>query len=415
MYSSKTIAISVWVSLLLAMVTPGCSPHPDNLPNPDAPQTEPDLSPKTDARTIDVDSDLHSLPTLLGNTRLDELGIRFDCYFTCEELFEKFGQASRIWYAHLAKGFQPTSREEMIAGLAQSLPGFMVVADKTSPAVIRIRDARLLNRADYGIDRTRKITFSGPPTELLDWLDKNQADVALSRGGAFRERVFDGRSPLRIRSHDGSIRRLLTAYLPLSDYNRVLWVADSSVENGKLKTEVSFRGMRTGIVPSKKITGFPNATGFASGEVAYYVNAGEQDQIPAAIRFIEEHMQPGASSLQVRWAMLFLGREKAQSGIPVLLRHIDHLYTPWGVVREAYPAVKALAQVGPEGANACLDRLPAEDHPLRQRLLCQVLLDHHGDEKALQALRDQAAKFTDAPVRNRLAGAEAILRDLSKE
>ena len=231
------------------------------------------------------------------------------------------------------------------------------------------------------------------------------------------ERAYDYTTPFRIRNHDGSIRRLLTAYMPLSEYNRVLWDAKSTVEDGKLKTEVSYRGRRTGIKAAgiTKITWFPNATEFASGEPAYYVNEGHPERIPAAIRFIEKHMQPGASRLQVRWAMLYLGREKAQAGIPILLRHIDHLYTPWGVVREAYPAVKALAQVGPEGAKACLEQLPVETHPLRRKLMCQVLLDRQGADEALKTLKAYSAKFTDAAARNRLAEAERLLLDLSKE
>jgi hypothetical protein len=126
-------------------------------------------------------------------------------------------------------------------------------------------------------------------------------------------------------------------------------------------------------------------------------------------------MKPGASRLQVRWAMLFLGREKAQPGIPVLLRHIDHIYTPWGVVREAYPAVKALAQVGPEGATACLGQLPTETNPLRRKLLCQVLLDQQGADKARKTLAAYSAKITDATQRKRLLEAERQLRALDKE
>ena len=348
--------------------------------------------------------------------RLVELGMRFDCYFTCEEFVETLGAAS--WFETLLPStFEPTTRAEMMEGLGAVLPGYMVTADQDSPAVIRIRDGRLTGRADYGLDQTIKASFSGSPVDLLQWLENRQLRVASPNFGIISSigRVNDGTSPLAMRNYDGSIRRMLTAYLPLSNYQRVLWIARSSSETGKLETLVRFGGQRFGKWFRPKTPPYPNTVDFSLSDYACKVNAGRPQQIPAAIRYIEEHLKPGASSLQVRWAMLYLGREKAQAGIPVLLRHIDFLYTPWGVVREAYPAVRALAEVGPEGATACLQRLPHEADPLRRKLLCQVILDQQGAEKARKTLADFAAKVVDAEQRGRLVAAEKVLAGLEKE
>lgn len=353
----RAILFGVCISILFGIGVAGCgqqATEPPLLDRPDHPQ--PALQPQL---MVSEWNSLHKSNATRVELLLPFLGTRFDCYFTIEEMFDTIGSASRIQDAHLPAKFDPASRADMIKALADALPGFTAKTDKVSTAVIRIRDVRLTGQADYGIDRPLKASFSGSPDELLQWLGQKQYSVTNHPIGIVISiaRGVDGRTPLSIRNYDGSVRRLLTAYLPLSNYSRVFWITESSSESGKLETFVRFSGQLSGIWHRPETPPFPNTLDFTLGETAYGINQDRPQQIPAAIRFIEDHLQPGASQLQVRWAMLYLGHEKAQAGIPILLRHIDYLYTPWGVVREAYPAVKALAQVGPEGAKACLGQL----------------------------------------------------------
>ena len=162
---------------------------------------------------------------------------------------------------------------------------------------------------------------------------------------------LDGRTPLRIQGHKGTIRHLLTAYLPLSSYSRLLWLADSSEQNGKLHTQVRFRGS---LHPPKVRLKIKREEDFAAGQLAYVTSLGTKDGTAKAVEFIEKQMGKKEPMPQVRWAMLFLGAEKAKDRIPVLLRHLEYRYSPWGVLGEAHPAVKRLRRSAtPPAMPAC--------------------------------------------------------------
>jgi hypothetical protein len=338
-------------------------------------------------------------PRLLSDLRFAEFGNQFECYFTIEELREE-GQHSRAMGIELPEGFAPSSREDMIKRLAKALPGSTVAADKAVPAVIRITDKQLLKRKDYGLDRDIDLSFKGSPEELLRWLGEKKTGVTVPNGGGFGTiyATLDGRTPLHIQRHKGSVRHLLTAYLPLSNYRRLIWIADSTEKDGKLETRVRFRGGMHNLrkdVPAKEVN-------FSEGHSAYIYNQGTKGGVASAIGFIEKQMKEKEPVPQVRWAILFLGREKAEKGIHILLKHLEYRYTPWGVVGEAHPAVKALAQIGDPACNACVEDLRTEERTPRQRLLAQVLLDSWGLAKARKTLKEERAKTKDEAQRKRL-------------
>lgn len=403
------------ICLMIAVITLRC------LAEDSKPQRKRDhekLATRQEMPPRSVAADVNLPPDQVNHARLEELGLRFDCYFTLELLTTEDGERHSVLGRPLPPRFRPADRTEMVRGLADTLPDFLVEPDRHSPAVLRIRDRRLVGHKEYPLDASIQGDFRGTPSELLHWLDQRNARVAVPLvhplGGGIP--TGDAISSLWIRGHQGTVRQLLTQYLPLSDYRTTLWIAHTVVQEGQLRTLVRYRGQWSKKLPWRKTNFpyFPNAEDFASGMPALHVNAGEPGKVGEAIRFIETEMKRQQPRSQVRWAMLFLGQEKAEAGIPILLKHLDHLYTPWGVIREAYPAVKALARIGPSASRACLRQLQAEDGSLRRRLLCQVLLDQMGSAEAARALKN-AGKDSDAATRHRLADAETVLATLAAE
>ncbi len=123
---------------------------------------------------------------------------------------------------------------------------------------------------------------------------------------------------------------------------------------------------------------------FAFGEIAYRNNPdpdkdkGSINLIHQAAAFIDERLDADRP-LQVRWAMLYLGKRKAEEGIPTLLKHLDYRYTTCGLLEESYPAVRALTQIGKPAAEAAfLELLTQDESPLRSRLLKHVVNSVHG-------------------------------------
>jgi hypothetical protein len=113
--------------------------------------------------------------------------------------------------------------------------------------------------------------------------------------------------------------------------------------------------------------------------------------ISQAITFIDERLHAD-KPLQVRWAMLYLGKRKAKAGVPVLLKYLDYRYTTCGILEESYPAVRALTQIGNPAADAAQDELVGRDQSdLRVRLLTAVVGAVDGPASARKRLEKAQA------------------------
>ena len=224
-----------------------------------------------------------------------------------------------------------------------------------------------------------------------------------------------------------SVRRILSDWLPLSQYSRILWVADTQREDGKWDTAVDHSGQheKGKIDLSYKDqearddvdydSGVPKVNGVISldyGEIAYYNNPDpDKEKVRAnlvnqAITFIDERLKAD-KPLQVRWAMFYLGKRKAKEGVPVLLKYLDYRYTTCGVLEESYPAVRALTQIGQPAADAAFDALVGKDQSdLRVRLLAAVVGAVDGPKPAkdrLEKARSLVPKTTPRKKRLQLA------------
>ena len=77
---------------------------------------------------------------------------------------------------------------------------------------------------------------------------------------------------------------------------------------------------------------------------------------------------------QVRWAMFFLGKHRIYSSTKLIMDHIDYQYTKCPIIKEAYPALRALIDLSSPAADEAVIRMKTERDKLRLELLARVVI-----------------------------------------
>src|SRR5262245_41462028 len=104
---------------------------------------------------------------VLVKVLLDELGKKYDRFFTIEEAWrdgESMGAIESCW---LERSGQSGLQKEL-EHLDQVIPNFTHEVDKRNPNVVHIIDSRLIKQKEYGLSRTvSKIDFKGTGGDLV--------------------------------------------------------------------------------------------------------------------------------------------------------------------------------------------------------------------------------------------------------
>jgi hypothetical protein len=350
---------------------------------------------------------------------------KFDCYFTIENMTKEEGGAW-IW-AYDVKGMgDPSSIDELIERLSANVQGVRVYRSKKNPVIVHIIDDRLDKLKAYPMPECVAIECRGSLDGLLGKIVRKLPNINLHTGSVFGVGggivdMSDSKTKVHVSTSGSSVRRVLTDWLPLSHYNRILWTSVATrVDGGDLDYMVDYPGQigdgKVYVRPRRLKTGgevdaqsgIPLVNGiipFDYGETAYYQIPDLDEEkarvilVNQAVTFIDERLHAD-KPLQVRWAMFYLGKRKAKEGVPVLLKHLDYRYTTCGILEESYPAVRALTQIGQPAADAAFDELVGKDQSdLRVRLLAAVVGAVEGPkpaqdrlEKALTSAKDDAQK-----------------------
>jgi hypothetical protein len=286
------------------------------------------------------------------------MGIELDCYFTLEERRPDEGTSPGALYnRRIAYLNKVSSIDQLVEHLSRELGEFSILRSIENPAVVHIVSKALPEDNSYVMEKVADLSFSGRLSALPNALTASTPQLGLRRFVGDHE-LWDCTTEVKVRARKASVRRILTDWLPLSEYERVLWVAESYARDDMLRTEVLFRG------PMPLEEGLEGVSGvdFELGQVAYrraLALARPQDiekVVAKAVEFIRPRMEVGRTS-QVRWAMLVLGRLHAEMGIEPLIRYIDYQYTTCPLLEETYPAVRALIWMGEPAADAALVEL----------------------------------------------------------
>jgi hypothetical protein len=184
---------------------------------------------------------------------------KLDCYLTTEELVcwytapgvpIRFSSLGTKYLPRARLANAPESVEQFIDLLRQELDDVRVVRDAENPSVIHLVDEPLLKIRSYFMDRDVGLEYSGTLDGMLARLETMYPDLGLttklsqSVGLTTRvvEIVGDKVTLVRIAVKNKPVRHVLTEYLPLKRYQRILWESHTVQKDGKYMSWVVYSG-----------------------------------------------------------------------------------------------------------------------------------------------------------------------------
>ncbi|MDQ2731829.1 MAG: hypothetical protein M3Y56_09240 [Armatimonadota bacterium] len=337
------------------------------------------------------------------------MAYKLDCYFTIEA---DRGADNHIPFFDMTvvpDREDVESVDALVAVLRQQLPAVTVVRSRDNSSVIHLIETSLEQDNSYLLDRKFDFTYSGVlgglPNEIGNRFDGRLREP---RGGAFGEDYNDWDTKVHIISNNTSIRDILTDHVPLTGYWRVLWIAATRPFGGKRETWLQYHG-----VPETRSFFYWNAAShpsgtFADGELAYATEPDSQELNDQAMGFIDARIKE-TKPLQVRWAMLFLGKNKVQQGIPTLLKYLDYQYTTCPLPLDEFPALHAMVDMGKPGADAAMGAVSSETSDLRLQLLCRAVIGVRGLPEARKLIAATILRIPDRAQQKRVRAALATV------
>ena len=182
---------------------------------------------------------------------LSELGGRLDCYFAVESIGRAGSLNNPILDALVnIDASRVQSVDDLVAFLTNEVRivwkdkcianEIRLVTDRVelnNKAIIRIRDAKLLNIVGYSLTNKTSLDYEGNIDGLLNLLSNQDSLIQPQKVNPI------GMGPIRIDvvSHVESsvtnmaVRDLLTSCIPIAGYNRIVW---SSYTDGKAESPV---------------------------------------------------------------------------------------------------------------------------------------------------------------------------------
>ena len=174
---------------------------------------------------------------------LVEIGEKFDCYFTFEEGW-KDGEAANATSSYLIR--RPvvnTNVRQVLAEIAKSVPHVRFEFQQTDHLLVHAIDTRLDAQKEYALSLVvRSIDLVGPPVQLVAELKKQGVPISLQSVFPIgRPLMVDRSTRLNVRASGMTVRKILSDFIPLKGYSRVLWIGTTKLMPGS-ETVVNFNG-----------------------------------------------------------------------------------------------------------------------------------------------------------------------------
>lgn len=292
--------------------------------------------------------------------------VRADCYFTIESAGAATADNPAIETDSL------NNVDSIVKKLNQNYPKFRVVRSKENPLVVHLIDRALPDDETYPLNRKLDLDFNGPLDSLPNAVGEALEDASVSPRIIMAGPIYSMSLPVVISAEEKPVRRLLSDYLPFSQYYRILWRTDARLSNGKWKAFVSYPGYPLNVV-SRRYTVSEPTEPFSEGQIAFIVNRDTKSNVDKAIAYIQSSRKDRLK-YQVRWALLFLGKSKSQDALPVLASNLDFLFADVPVRTEKYPVLQSMQWIGEPAKKFALTELAHEKDELRLELWCEVIL-----------------------------------------
>ncbi|MFH0937703.1 MAG: hypothetical protein V1899_00225 [Planctomycetota bacterium] len=304
---------------------------------------------------------------------LKTIGNTFDVYFSTEEskaaltkehagrIFRINGLRSRLFEfkvepvqincgldEHLRRFSEAT---EMLVSVNPQNSRIYCLRDRGVPA-FSILDKELL---DFHFDGRLSELFRHEAIKVGIWVNAENA-IGHPSGA-------DPITTLQIDAAKTNLRGILSNWLPMSQYERVLWDAFITLD-GTLAT-ISFNRRKQRVENVDELT---------IGRQAFVELVDKRSQmIHKAIDYISM-TDTTLPKNQTRWAMLLLGEYRAVEGIQILIKKLEYQYANVPNIREAFPAVAALIEIGEPSIKPLLTAITYEQKSERFVRLALIII-----------------------------------------
>jgi len=170
------------------------------------------------------------------------LAREYDVFFTIEQSWTT-GEVNNAYTSHqIPRELTRASLLDELQRISSLLPGFQYEIDDKNPRIIHIWDARLREFRSYGLDRTvRNFAMTGKLPDLMAEIARRGIPVAFQTSDVCVSVCWgnDFITVVHVKADQLKVRSLLTDFLPLSNYSRILWRAETERREGAI-TEVKF-------------------------------------------------------------------------------------------------------------------------------------------------------------------------------
>ena len=159
---------------------------------------------------------------------LNDIGAKYDYFFTLEESVNEGGQLKRIESQKIERLTRGSGLKQELDELVRLVPEVTYKIDEANPKIIHLIDTKLSHTKGYALeDRIKEINFSGTVFELVDAIAEKGIRISSRTSvsvGDFSSMDFKTR--VKVTGEGLTVRRALSDYLPLEGRsNRILWVA----------------------------------------------------------------------------------------------------------------------------------------------------------------------------------------------
>ena len=180
-------------------------------------------------------------PKILLKQYLVEEGEKLGCYFTIED--DAKGDTP-VQFSDINVLDQDSDTiDHLVDSLKQQVPNAIFERSIKNPKVIHIVASSLDQDKNYVMNQNLNFTYIGVLGMLPQRLDEHTDSHIGPRPFFYEgEASDDAITSVTIKAKNTSVRNILTDYVPLSNYHRIIWTSLTKHAAGKLDTWVQYDG-----------------------------------------------------------------------------------------------------------------------------------------------------------------------------
>jgi len=194
---------------------------------------------------------------------LFKVGDRFNCYFTIEVVNKNDGAPTlhrslidaRAWIVSDPKVH---SINDLITVLSNRLANFAIITNNKNHKILHIIQKELYIRKDYVLNDVTTLKYRGSLGNsqnigLGAALGQRLSDrIGPCTIGVLNNTLFDDYSTLvMVDAKNSAVRDILTDFVPVQNYKRIIWLAETSTQDAQPKTTIQYFGPKTKIAQPK--------------------------------------------------------------------------------------------------------------------------------------------------------------------